>query len=430
MTKLYSLKALALISLIFFNIFFLSSCGIAQKEQTKITKLTFWHGINPPPNREVFQELLNQFNQRHDDIKVEAFYIGQSDQQLPKILTAIVGKQPPDLLWYTPQLTSQLVELDAIVPLENWLNNSPLKTEIIPSLFETMELGKQIYSIPFATNNTAIFYRPSLFKEAGIDTIPQTWEELQQAAQKLTRDLDGDGKIDQHGMLLSLGKEEWVVFVWLPLIYSAGAELLQNNRPNLVQPGIIKALEFGSDLVKNNLAILSPPERGYELDNFIKGKVAMQITGPWTLGQLNQTKVDYSAFPMPKLKKSTTVLGGENLFVFKTTPEREKACLKFLEYILSEEFQTPWAIKTGYLPINIKSQKSEEYQAFVQENPVLNIFLDQMKSVRSRPIMLGYNYLSENLGRAIESSVLGQKTPKEALETAQKRLELILQDLP
>ncbi|PSF36577.1 ABC transporter substrate-binding protein [Aphanothece hegewaldii CCALA 016] len=424
------LKPLLIIIVIFFNIFILQSCDVPQKEQQNITKLTFWHGINPPPNREVFSKLLNKFNQSHPDIKVEDFYIGQPDQQLPKILTAIVGKQPPDMLWYTPQLTSQLVELDAIIPLEKWLNNSPRKTEIIPSLFETMELNRQIYSIPFATNNTAIFYRPSLFKEAGIQTIPQTWEELQKAAEKLTKDLDGDGKIDQHGMLLSLGKEEWVVFVWLPLMYSAGAEFGQNNQFNLVQDGTIKALEFGSNLVKNNLAILSPPERGYELDNFINGKVAMQITGPWTLGQLNQTKIDYDAFPIPKLEKSATVLGGENLFVFKTTPLREKACLEFLEYILSEEFQTPWAIKTGYLPINLKSEQSEEYQAFVKENPVLNIFLQQMKWVRSRPIMLGYNHLSENLGRAIESSLLGEKSPEEALDTAQKRLELILQDLP
>lgn len=429
MTPLRCLKSWLFIILFIFNTTFLTSCTISQNAPEQPIKLTFWHGINPPPNREVFQKLLDQFNQQHSDIQVEAFYIGQSDQQLPKILTAVVGQQPPDLLWHTPQLTSQLVELDAIIPLNQWLNDSPLKAEIIPSLFETMELNQKFYSIPFATNNTAIFYRPSLFKQAGIETLPQTWEEFQQVAEKLTQDLNGDGKTDQYGMLLSLGKEEWVVFVWLPFMFSAGAEFSQ-NQPNLIQPGIIKTLDFGSNLVKNNLAILSPPERGYELDNFINGKVAMQVTGPWTLGQLSQTKVDYDVFPIPKLIKPAAVLGGENLFVFKTTPEREKASLKFLEYILSEEFQTPWALQTGYLPINLKSQQSEAYQKFVQENPVLKTFLEQMDWVRSRPIMLGYNHLSENLGRAIESSLLGEQTPEEALETAQKRLELILQDLP
>ncbi len=409
-------------------LYFSSGCQANIDNQDGIVKLTLWHGINPPENRDVFQELLNHFNQTHRDIQVESFYVGQADEQIPKILTAIVGNQPPDMLWYASQFTSQLVELGAIVPLENWLDQSPLKAEIDPAMFESMQLNGHIYSIPFATNNTAVFYRPSLFKEAGITQLPKTWDEFQTVAKKLSLDLDGDGRSDRHGVLLSLGKGEWVVFVWLPFIYSAGGELLENKQANLVNPGTIKALQFGADLVKDGNAILSSPERGYELDNFLSGKVAMQITGPWTLGQLKQTSVDYDVFPIPVLEKPAAVIGGENLFVFKTNSEREQATLKFLEYVLSQEFQTTWALKTGYLPINIKSQNSIEYQKFVQENPVLKVFLEQMQWARSRPLMLGYNYLSENLGRAIEATLLGKKTPQEALETAQKRLELILAD--
>ena len=101
--------------------------------------------------------------------------------------------------------------------------------------------------------------------------------------------------------------------------------------------------------------------------------------------------------------------------------EREKASLKFLEYILSEEFQTEWALQTGYLPINLKSQKSEKYKEFVEKHQVLKVFLQQMEWARSRPIIPGYTRLSENLGRAIEASLLGDKNPEEALKEAQKR---------
>ncbi|HEY9650330.1 MAG TPA: extracellular solute-binding protein, partial [Coleofasciculaceae cyanobacterium] len=184
------------------------------------------------------------------------------------------------------------------------------------------------------------------------------------------------------------------------------------------------ALQFGTDLVKEGLAILSAPERGYELDNFLAGKAAMQVTGPWTLGQLRQTGVDYGVFPIPALKQRAAVVGGESLFVFKTTPEREQAAMKFLEYVLSEDFQTDWALGTGYLPINVKAQQSEKYQAFVRENPVLDVFLQQMKWARSRPIISGYTRLSENLGRAIEASLLDKRSPKDALQDSQQRLEL------
>ena len=92
---------------------------------------------------------------------------------------------------------------------------------------------------------------------------------------------------------------------------------------------------------------------------------------------------------------------------------------------MSEEFQTAWALETGYLPVNTKSQQSKVYQDFVNENPIVKVFLEQMHYAKSRPIIPQYNRLSENLGRAIEASLLGKQTPAEALERSQQRLELI-----
>ena len=389
-----------------------------------VTKITFWHGINPPENRDIFQKLVDKFNRDNPDVEVEALYVGQPDAQLPKILAATVSDQPPDILWFVAQITGKLNQLGALLPLEDWFNNSLLKAEIDPVMFDSMELNGHILSVPFATNNAAVFYRPSLFERSGITEIPQTWSELQQTAKKLTIDND-DKRTKQHGIFLSLGKGEWTVFSWLPFIYSAGGDLIQEGQPNLVNQGAIAALEFGADLVRSGVAVLSSPERGYEIDEFINGKVAMQITGPWTLAQLRAAGVDYDVFPIPVAQQPAAVIGGENLFVFKTTPERERASLRFLEYVLSEEFQTAWALETGYLPVNIKSQQSQTYQNFVAENPTIEVFLEQMHYAKSRPIIAEYNRLSENLGRAIEASLLEKQTPTEALERSQQRLELI-----
>ncbi|MGK7952235.1 MAG: ABC transporter substrate-binding protein [Xenococcaceae cyanobacterium] len=402
-----------------------AGCQNSKIDNQNLTKITLWHGINPLENRIVFNELVDKFNQTHQDIQVEALYIGQPDAQLPKILAATVSEQPPDILWFVPQITGELVKLGAILSLEDWLERSPIKAEIDPAMFDTMELNGNIFSVPLATNNAAVFYRPSLFAEAGIENLPQTWQELQQVAKQLTADTNGDGINDRYGIFLSLGKGEWTVFAWLPFIYSAGGSLLAGNQPDLVNSGAIEALQFGADLVKDGVAMLSGPERGYELDNFLAGKAAMQVTGPWTLGQLRSTDTDYGVFPIPVSQEKAAVVGGENLFVFKTDPQREQAALKFLEYVLSEEFQTTWSLQTGYLPINLKSQQSSEYREFIQQNPVIDIFLEQMQWAKSRPIIPKYTRLSENLGRAIEASLLGNKTPEEALTESQKRLDLI-----
>lgn len=104
-----------------------------------------------------------------------------------------------------------------------------------------MELGGHTWSIPLATNNAAIFYRPSLFKAAKITQLPQNWEQLEQAARSLTQDTNGDGRADRHGIVLSLRKGEWTVFTWLPFMFSAGGELVaktaQTPIPQIDNPG-------------------------------------------------------------------------------------------------------------------------------------------------------------------------------------------------
>ena len=395
--------------------------------------LTLWQGINPPPNRAVFDKLVTKFNQQHPSIEVESIYVGQADRQLPKILAAVVGDAKPDLLWYGPMLTGQLVDLDAIEPLDKLWNRSPISKDIDPALLGSMQYENHLWSVPFGTNNVGIFYRPSLFKAAGVEHLPTNWTEFKATAKQLTRDTNGDGKHDTHGILLPLGQGEWTVFTWLPFMWSGGGELrseVNSTQPlhwQIDNPGAINALQLWSDLVRDGSAILSSPERGYELDNFLSGKVAMQLTGPWTLGQLaglNQT--DYDVMPIPMGTRSATSIGGENLFMMKSTPTYQQAAWEFMEYVLSEDFQTEWALGTGYLPINLKSRYRSAYRDYVTKTPATQVFLDQAKYGRSRPVEPGYSEISEDLGRAIESVLLNKSSPEAALKTAQERLNLSL----
>jgi len=209
-------------------------------------------------------------------------------------------------------------------------------------------------------------------------------------------------------------------------MWSGGGELMTNGAVQIDNAGAIAALHLWQDLITDGSAILSQPERGYELDGFLAGKVAMQLTGPWTLGQLQATDVDYAVMPIPIDARPATSIGGENLFVFKTTPTEEQASLVFAEYVLSEEFQTEWAIGTGYLPVNLSSRQSLAYRQFAEQQPAVDVFLKQAEFGRSRPIFPGYSRISENLGRAIETVLLQKNTPEAALKTSQKRLELSL----
>lgn len=92
---------------------------------------------------------------------------------------------------------------------------------------------------------------------------------------------------------------------------------------------------------------------------------------------------------------------------------------------MSDEFQTEWAIGTGYLPVNLKSRENPDYLAFKAQQPAVDVFLQQAKYGRSRPIFPGYNRISDNLGRAIEATLLDRSSPVDALKASQQRLDLI-----
>jgi multiple sugar transport system substrate-binding protein len=266
-----------------------------------------------------------------------------------------------------------------------------------------------------------------LFKKAGINQTPKTWEELRAVAKKLTIDQNGDHQPEQYGMLLPLGKGEWTVFTWFPFLLSSQGQVITNNYPDVNNPKAISALKFWENLIKDGSATLSPPERGYEEDAFIAGRVAMQITGSWTY--ITKSKVDFGVFPIPANERPATVIGGGNLYLMKTTSEKQKAALKFLEFVISEQFQTEWAIGTGFLPVNIKSAQSREYQEYLKSKPWLQVFVDQIPVARFRPTIAGYSRISDSLGRAIEETLLGKYSAAVALQTAQKRLEAIWPDI-
>ena len=405
--------------LVFLILFGCQNLG-TKNNNNQVTHVTLWQGINPPVNRDVFNKLVKKFNQNNPGIQIESIFVGEP--QIPKILTAVVGNAPPDIFLFDPQMTGKFVELGAIKSLNNWVENLPMKSEIYSNLWDELRLNDKIWSVPLYTSNIGIFYRPKLFSAAGIKETPETWEEFRQVAKKLTIDRNGDGQPEQYGIVLPLGKQEWTVFCWLPFLWSAGGEIMNNDNPNFDSPEAIAALQFWQDLLKSGYAKLSAPERGYDESDFISGRVAMQITGPWT--NITKSDVDYDIFPIPASVRHATSTGTGSLYVMKTTPVREKAALKFLEYILSEEFQAEWSIKTGFIPTNQKVSNSKLYQEYVSKKPGLQVFLEQMTVARARPNMAGYSRLSDSLGRAIEAVLLGE-SPQKALQMAQEQLRLI-----
>jgi len=406
---------------------FVVIAGGCGKDSGKVT-LRFWHGIESPRNNRVLMAKVAEFNSSHPDIVVEPQGYGAQDNALPKIMTAVLGGSPPELMWFAPVYTGRLAEMGALVPVQDFMDDDPAfkPDEIFPVLWDASRYDGRIYSIPFDCNNLALFYNADHFEEAGLTEPPSTWDDLLKTARKLTVDRDGDGVPERYGFQLPLGRKEWAVWTWECFLWQAGGELLTEDllRPRFQEAPGVRALQFWLRLSEGKGVSFSEMDAGYKLDDFLGGRVSMVINGPWNLRILKeQSRLRFGVAPLPRGARQATNIGGENLFIFRSSPRKEKAAWEFARWAASAEFQRDWAIGTGYLPVNAAVLDDPAFAEYVTGNPAVGVFLDQMKTGRVRPPVAYYPELSNHLGSAIEKTLLKAVPPARALGEAAAAVE-------
>ncbi|MGM0568985.1 MAG: ABC transporter substrate-binding protein [Elusimicrobiota bacterium] len=418
-------KTTALLLLLFFAIIG-SGC---QKQDDERTVIRFWHGIESPENNRLLQKKVDTFEKRNPDIRIELQNIGAQDRAMPRIMTAMSADRQPELLWFAPVYTGRIAASGKLRPAETFFKSDESFSpgDIYEGLLDSGKYNGKIYTVPFETNCLAVYYNKDHFASAGIEQYPKTWEELRSAAEKLSLQSDKDKEPERYGMLIPLGTQEWTVWSWQTFLWQAGGQILDESekKPRFHLEEGIQALNFWIDMVhKDNSAVLSEPNAGYKIEPFLAEEVSMMINGPWNYPLLkDQEELNYGSFPLPKNKKQATNIGGENVFIFKSSPEKEAASWKFAKFIMSEEFQVEWAIQTGYLPVNKTAAESQRYEEFLDENPFIRTFVESMEFGKSRPAVEEYSRLSDRMGRALEKALHLREPPSEALKKAAEEAE-------
>lgn len=125
-------------------------------------------------------------------------------------------------------------------------------------------LGSQ-FALPRELEPVLMFVNTTLLKREGIE-LPRndwTWNDLYNICLKVTRDRDGDGKIDQYGI---------TGFSWQHAVYTNGQRLFDANgqEARFDQPGVLEAVKFEMELNKLNQNFKALP------DDFDRGIVAFR----------------------------------------------------------------------------------------------------------------------------------------------------------
>ena len=376
--------------------------------------------------------LVADFEKENPDIKVNAIYAGNYNDARIKALAALKSGKPAQLSVMFSIDIYELIEQDAIVAFDDVVKTDEERAwlkSFYPALMENGRTQGKTWGIPFQRSTIVMYYNKDAFRAAGLnpENPPATWDEFVMAGKKLTK-RKGDN-VEQWGMMIpSTGYPYWMF----------GALTMQNNQTlmngdgnetYLDAPATVEALQFWRDLgAKHGVMPSGTIEWGTLRQNFLEQKTAIMwhSTGNLTTVK-NNAKFDFGVAMLPAKQRRGTPTGGGNFYIFKKSSDEEKAAaLKLVRFLTQPERTAEWSIKTGYLGTRADAYATPALQSYVKEFPPAAVARDQLKFATAELSTYQTGRVRKLLDDAIQATLTGGKSPKEALGGAQKQAERLL----
>lgn len=383
----------AVLALLIAILISLSACSSGASNESATTEdaggtavINLWHTIPPETETYFVNELMPKFYEKYPNCQINIRNLGVEDASIIRtgLALPVNDSTRPHIWWLASSETGAYVEADVLADVDGWLNENPdIKANIIPALLELSSYEGKVRSLPWMTNNTAMWINTDAFEKAGVPIPSQdpattwTWAEFADAMQKITEANPG-----MKGFLVSIntGWDFWTYHAWYG---AAGGDV--SGLAVLDSPASIKSVQFQKDLLDGGYATTTPT--GWDAAPWYAGQVAVMANGPWNFPTLSTFEdFNFTVVPYPRDAKPATNLGGNQLFIGKTpTPAQEACAFAFGEYVLSDEFQIAFNIQSGNLPVTTSAANSEEYKAHLAKYPFLAGFVNQTPYGVTRP---------------------------------------------
>lgn len=211
-------------------------------------ELTLWHMEQPPHRVARIQELLDEFNAAHPDIEVsqEPQNWGEIYAKAPAAIAAGTG---PDMLFAIPDFTPILKEIGALSSVEDFVAELDAEHDFVDSAVASYSYDGGVWAVPLYNMAMSLWYRKSVFEEAGVE-VPTTWSEWLAAAEALNDD-------ETYGIGLPANKQLYTDQTVYDFMVNSGASEIYNEDGSIRfdNPETVGAYDF-----YNQMLAMSPPD--------------------------------------------------------------------------------------------------------------------------------------------------------------------------
>jgi len=385
--------------------------GAGESGEVGAQEVTFWYHFDNPET--ALNPLIEKFEKENPGITINPERIAW-DVYNQKLLTAVAGGFPPDVaqvkLWWQPQL----VEMKALLPLDNYIANWAGKDDVYENVWNlTKHSDGHQYYMPLQMVVLYLYYRVDMFEELGLE-LPKTREDFLDVAQKLTRDTNGDGVTDVYGFGIrgARGGHDW----WGTFVLSSGAQFFdEKGNSGLTTPEAVAANQWFIDLYrKYKVSPPTTPSDGFKeiIANMVSGKTAMTIHhrgSASTMVDALGDNISATVVPMGTMG-SWTSFGDEENAIFAATKVPD-AAFRWASFLAEAENNALWQESSGQVSIN-KSNATADADRFLKATT------DSAAYAGVLPAHSGTAEFVEALWPALmQQAFLGQITSAEMMET-------------
>ncbi|MBE3554882.1 MAG: ABC transporter substrate-binding protein, partial [Thermicanus sp.] len=364
---------------------------------------------------------LADFEAKYPNIKVKFDVI--QDQYMDVMKTRLVGGEAGDVFFLDSSEAPGLIQQGILEPLNPYVTDDFDVADFEEPLLNAFKQGDTYYGFPKDYSTLGLFYNKKMFAEAGIKEPPKTWDELRAVSKQLTKDTNGDGKIDQYGLGVApeLARQYFMVLAY------GGKVVDENHMAAFATPEGIQGLQLVIDQYRKDKTSVQPSDVGgtWGGDMFGQGKVAMVIEGPWAIPYLQDTfkDLDFGIAEVPTVNGKNQTMAYTVAYVMNAASQHKKEAWALISYLTGKEGMKTWTS----LGIALPTRKSVAAELGLDKDPL------------RAPLVAGARYaipwqagpylptIMNNFNNQFVSAFLGQQdlasAMKKAQETANKEIE-------
>ncbi|MDU0205569.1 ABC transporter substrate-binding protein [Paenibacillus sp. MAH-36] len=366
-----------------------------QAEQKPVT-LSVW-----TTNKDLLADQVKAFEAKYPTIKIKAEFMGGYDEMAQKVMAAVVSNTLPNVVQLGQRHgIPQMADSGKLLPIEQFMSEQE-KTDVYPAFWDRFRYKDKLWTIPYNSSTPMLYYNKTLFDQAGLKA-PNTWDELVKAAQTLTKDTNGDGKVDVWGFNTA-ADSPWYV---QPMTWNRGGSIVDKaGKVTVNSKEAVEALKSFQDLVHVQKA-MAPNQHNTAEQDFSSGKLAMIYkSGSALAGTQKEVgqKFEIGVAYLPMIKDRNVPIGGNSLGIFKSDPDMEKASWTFVSYLTNTENAAATSISTGYAPIKKSATETDAFKKKMSEDPNFKIIMDQNQFLRGQGIHPADSLIWSGLVTALET---------------------------